>query len=57
MISVRQIKIPVLKDNDTEIKNKLVNKLKINENDILSFEIKKRSIDARNKDEILKLVK
>ncbi|MBE6147002.1 MAG: FAD-binding protein [Firmicutes bacterium] len=53
MINVRQIKIPVLKDSDIEIKNKLSHKLKINENDILSFEIKKRSIDARNKDEIL----
>ena len=52
MIRVRQIKVEVDKDNETYLKEKIIKKLKINNNDLISYEINKKSIDARNKREI-----
>ena len=53
MIRVRQVKIPVLKDNDDYIKRTLAKKLCININEILDYKINKKSIDARNKEDVL----
>ena len=52
MIRVKQIKVDVKKDCIEEIYNSLVKKLKINVNDIISFNIVKKSIDARHKDSV-----
>ena len=49
MLRVRNLKVEVLKKN---IKESLAKKLKVNETDILDYEIIKESIDARNKNEI-----
>lgn len=51
MIRVRQIKIPILNDNEKNLKNEISKKVKTN-----NFEIVKilhKSIDARNKENIL----
>lgn len=49
MLRVRQIKVPL---NDTDIENHIASKLKISTENILSFKINKKSIDARKKDNI-----
>ena len=51
MLRVRQVKIS-LNTSDSEFKNKIANKLKIKENEIIKFEIKKKSLDARDKNNI-----
>ncbi|MBR2827988.1 MAG: NAD(P)-binding protein, partial [Bacilli bacterium] len=47
MIRVRQIKIPIEKDNKETIKKELSKKLKINGKEIIDYSINKKSIDAR----------
>ncbi len=49
MIRVRQIKVPVLKNNPAYLKNCLSQKIKIPNKDILDYSIVKLSIDARDK--------
>lgn len=47
MIRVRQIKIDIKNDTIDNLLNSVSKKLKINRNDILSYKINKKSIDAR----------
>ena len=51
MIRVRQIKLK-LNHSEQDIKNKIINILKINDNELLSYKINKQSLDARKKDNI-----
>ena len=51
MLRVRQVKIN-LDTSENEFKKKIANKLKIKENEILNFSIKKKSLDARDKNNI-----
>ena len=53
MIRVRQIKIDVLNNDEQHIINKLAKTLEINKEEIISYKIKKQSLDARNKNKIL----
>lgn len=52
MIKVRQIKIEIEKDNHDELKRKISKKLKIKIDDIIDFKISKKSIDARDKNNV-----
>ena len=52
MIRVRQIKINIKDDSKEEIKAKIIKKLGIKGNDIRSISINKKSIDARDKNDI-----
>lgn len=52
MIRIRQIKIPVEKDNIEELKTKISKKINIQEKDIIDIKISKKSLDARNKPNI-----
>ncbi len=52
MIGVRQIKLNIKNDTLDELKNKVALKLKIDKNDIKKLNIVKKSIDARNKNNI-----
>ena len=52
MIRVRQIKIKVSDNNQDNIVKGICLKLKINKNDILCYNIVKRSIDARHRDNV-----
>ena len=49
MIRIRNIKVPILKD---DIKKYISLKLKINQNDIKTVKINKKSIDARRKNDV-----
>ena len=53
MILIRQIKIPVLENQEDGLKKKIARKLMIREEEILSYEIIKKSIDARDKKNLL----
>jgi len=53
MIRIRQIKIPVNIDSPSYLEKKISQKLKISNRDIIKYEISKRSIDARDKKNIL----
>ncbi len=46
MIRIRQIKLPI-NHNKEDIENKILNKLKINKQELKGFKINKKSIDAR----------
>ncbi len=52
MIRIRQIKIPVLEDSSEILLSKISSLLKVNEADIVSYFIRKKSIDARDKNDI-----
>ena len=52
MIRIRQIKVPIEKDNLDYIKKKTTQKLKCKSNDIKEIKISKKSLDARNKPNI-----
>lgn len=52
MIRVRQIKISINNDNGNEIIKKVSKKLNIDKSNIISFDIHKKSLDARNKPEL-----
>ncbi|MBQ8681951.1 MAG: FAD-dependent oxidoreductase [Bacilli bacterium] len=49
MIRIRQIKIPVEKDNIQELRNKICKKIKCSDKDIINIKLSKKSLDARNK--------
>lgn len=49
MIRIRQIKIPIQKDNIQEVKTKISKKLNCDKKEILEIKITKKSLDARNK--------
>ena len=51
MIRVRQVKVSILKDTKEELIKKVLSKLKVNE-EIKNIEIVKKSIDARDKENI-----
>ena len=53
MIRVRQIRIDVEKDSIDNLKNKIINKLKINYDELKNIEVVKKSIDARDKNNVL----
>ncbi len=53
MIRVRQIKINVLKDNLDAVINMALKKAHINKDDLISYNINKKSIDARDKNDVL----
>lgn len=52
MIRIRQIKIPIEKDNLDYIKKKICQKVKCQDKDIIDVKISKKSLDARNKPNI-----
>ena len=52
MLRVKQVKIDALNDNKEERKKALCHKLHVREEDIIDYEIKKQSIDARNKKQV-----
>ncbi len=52
MIRVRQVKISILKDNPENIIKKISSKLRINTSEIENYKIVKKSIDARDKNNI-----
>ena len=52
MIRVRQIKVAIENDTSAEILKKISKKLNTNKNNIVSFNIHKKSIDARLKPQI-----
>ena len=49
MIRIRQIKIPLERDNEIELKKQISKKLKIDSNNIKKIKISKKSLDARQK--------
>ncbi|MBE6155426.1 MAG: FAD-binding protein [Firmicutes bacterium] len=49
MLKVSQVKIEVNKDNEEEKLRSLAKKLRVNEDEILNFDVRKQSIDARDK--------
>lgn len=51
MIQVQQLKLPV-GHKDTALLEALIAKLHVKKDDILSFEVAKRSLDARKKPEL-----
>ena len=53
MIRVRQIKISVLEDNEKNLRKKILQTLKIRNKDFVSFHIRRKSIDARDKKNVL----
>ena len=52
MIKVRQIKVSVIDNSNSKIKEALVKKLHIDEKDIIDFHIRRESIDARDKSNV-----
>lgn len=52
MLRVRQIKVSVLNDTPENIENSILHKLKINKDELKSYTILKKSIDARDKNDI-----
>ena len=53
MIKVREVKVSVLDKNEEKIKESLARKLKIDKDSIINIYIKKESIDARDKNDVL----
>ncbi len=53
MIRVREIRLSILNDTEDALINKLTKILNVKKEDIISFEIDKRSIDSRDKNNIL----
>ncbi len=53
MIRIRQLKIPVLEDNSETLLFKISRKLKVSSSNILNYQIIKKSIDARDKGNIV----
>ena len=52
MIKVRQIKVKVDLDTEEELLSKITKKLNLKNNKILEYKITKKSIDARDKNDI-----
>ena len=53
MIRVREIRLSILNDSEDALINKLTKILNVSKEDIISYEIEKRSIDSRDKNNIL----
>ena len=53
MIRVCQIKVSILNNSEESLINKLTKILRVNKEDIISYEIDKRSLDSRDKNNIL----
>ena len=53
MIRVCQIKVSILNDLEDTLINKLTKILRVNKEDIISYEIDKKSIDSRDKNNII----
>ena len=53
MIRIRQVKIPISQDNESSIKKKIASLLKISMEEIKGYTIHKKSIDARDKNNIM----
>ena len=53
MIRIRQIKVPVLEDSSDKIVSLICKKLRVSSNEIIDYEIIKKSIDARDKENII----
>ena len=53
MIRVRQIKVEIEKDSFDYLQKKVLTKLKITFNDLIEMKIIKKSIDARDKNNVL----
>lgn len=51
MLRITQLKLPV-EHREDEIRKKLIKTLKIKESDLISYSVKKRSLDARKKPEL-----
>ena len=52
MLRIRQIKLPI-NHNKQNLKLKIAKKLKIKENEIINFKINKKSLDARDKKNLI----
>ena len=52
MLKVRQVKIEVTEDNEHNRLVLLAKKMKVSKQDIISYEITKQSLDARDKNNI-----
>ena len=52
MIKLRQIKVSILNDTKEELIRKICKKINIKETDIISLKISKKSVDARDKENI-----
>ena len=53
MLRIREVKIPISLDNDEYIKKKISKQLNISKEEIIDYKILKKSIDARDKNNIL----
>ncbi len=53
MLRIREVKIPISLDNDEYIKKKISKLLNISKEEIIDYKILKKSIDARDKNNIL----
>lgn len=51
MIQINQLKLPVFHD-EWELEKKLIKELRIKNEDLLSYEIRRQSVDARDKNEL-----
>lgn len=51
LLQVSQVKLPITY-TDEDVRKACIRKLKINDDELLAYEIKKKSIDARKKDDI-----
>ncbi len=52
MIKIRQVKIPIEKDSQQELRKKIIKLLHINSTELIDLNIRKKSIDARDKKQI-----
>ncbi len=52
MLKVRQIKVDILTDNDKALKESILKKLKIRQDELQEYTILKKSLDARDKNNI-----
>ena len=51
LLQVSQVKLPI-GYTDEDVRKACIRKLKVNENELITYEIKKKSIDARKKEDI-----
>ena len=52
LIKLRQIKVDIVNDSEENLLNKIASKLRISKNEIIDYNIEKKSIDARDKSRI-----
>ena len=53
MLLLKQLKVPVSKDETGSLRKKIIKELHISDADLLSFQIIRKSVDARKKNQIL----